>query len=350
MKSIEIAKLAGVSRSTVSRVINNYSNVPEKTRQKVMAVINEHNYMPNSFARTLAGKNSNTIGLFFIIRGGQEDGDRLFRNDYFASYLDIIVDMANAKDYYVLVSIVSNEDKYLKINQAFLEKRIDAGIIIGTQNDTLTRINAQNYNTSMILFDYDMSKEEAKKYENTNFTIINSKDHLGIEKAVDYLYNLGHKEIGFIKGGETSRSAILRFNGFKEAMKSKNLYVNEDYLLEGDFSTDTAYSKVKSAIKNNKLATAYISANDYMALGAVRAFKEAGYTVPGDISIVGFDNTHRAQESDLKLTTIGPNFYEMAKKAISVLDDQINGENIKSQLEIFEYDVEFFERDTCKKV
>jgi LacI family transcriptional regulator len=350
MKSIEIAKLAGVSRSTVSRVINNYSNVPEETRQKVMAVINEYNYMPNSFARTLAGKSSNTIGLFFIIRGGQENGDRLFRNDYFASYLDIIVDMANAKDYYVLVSIVTDEDKYLKISQAFLEKRIDAGIIIGTQTDTLSRINAQNYNTSMILFDYNMSKEEAEKYENTNFTIINSKDQIGIAKAVDYLYNLGHKEIGFIKGGETSRSAIVRFNGFKEAMKSKNLPINEDYLLEGDFSTDTAYSKVKKAIKDNKLATAYISANDYMAMGAIRAFKEEGISVPRDISIVGFDNTHRAQEADLKLTTIGPDFYEMSKKAISILDAKIKGENITSKLEVFEYDVEFFERDTCKKV
>ncbi|WP_461205472.1 LacI family DNA-binding transcriptional regulator [Clostridium sp. DL1XJH146] len=350
MKSIDIARLAGVSRSTVSRVINNYPNVPEKTRQKVMKVINEYNYMPNSYARTLAGKNSNTIGLFFIIRDGLENGDRLFKNDYFASYLDILVDMANAKDYYVLVSIVSDENKYLKINQAFSEKRIDGGIIIGTENDTLSRINAQNFNTSIILFDYDMNKEEAKKYENTNFTIINSNDQIGIEKAIDYLYNLGHREIGFIKGRETSRSGNGRFISFKEAMKRKNLNINEEYLLEGDFSTDTAYLEVKRVINNNKLASAYISANDYMALGAIRAFKEEGYSVPGDISIVGFDNTNRAQEFDLKLTTIGPNFYEMAKKAINVLDDQIKDQEKKYNLQVYEYAVEFFERDTCKKV
>ncbi|MFA9398570.1 MAG: LacI family DNA-binding transcriptional regulator [Clostridiaceae bacterium] len=350
MKSEDIAKLAGVSRSTVSRVMNNYPNVPDETREKVMKIVNEHNYMPNSCARTLAGKNSNTIGLFFVIHGGRKDSDRLFRNEYFTTYLDAIVDMANAKDYYVLVSIVSDENKYLNINRAFLEKRIDGGIIIGTQNDTLSRFDAEKLNTSIVLFDYKMSDEELIKYKNNNFTIINSKDKLGIEKAVDYLYNLGHREIGFIKGNENSMSGRARYNGFVESMKKRDMDINEDYVLHGDFSAESAYSEVNRTIKNNKIASAYISGNDSMALGAIRAFKEKGYSIPGDVSIIGFDNIQGAQELDVKLTTIGSDFYRMAKKAISILDSQIKNENKNNDLQVLEYDVKFFERDTCKKI
>ena len=106
MKSEDIAKIAGVSRSTVSRVINNYPNVPESTRAKVMEVINEYNYSPNAFARTLAGKKSETIGIFFIIDDINEEMPRLVYNDFYTAYLDAIVDIANSKGYYVLVQTI----------------------------------------------------------------------------------------------------------------------------------------------------------------------------------------------------------------------------------------------------
>ena len=351
MKSIEVAKLAGVSRSTVSRVINNYPNVPPETREKVMKIIEEYNYMPNSYARTLAGKKNNTIGLFFIISEADAVNERLFRNDYFAAYLDILVDMASERDYYVLISLVTDETKYSKINQAFHEKRIDGGIIIGTQENTLSHLVAHGLDTSIVLFDYDVDMEAMERFDKTQFTVINSNDEEGIFRAVQHLYELGHREIGFIRGREASRSGHIRRLAFAKAMEGLNLRINDSYCLDGDFHVDTVYEELSKRIKEGqKLPTAYISANDYMALGAIRAFNENNISVPGDISIIGFDNTHRAQEFNPKLTTMGPDFYKMAQKAIDILDNQIKAGDHYQPLQTFDYEVEFFIRDTCKKI
>jgi len=138
MKSEDIAKLAGVSRSTVSRVLNNYSNVPDQTRRKVMKVIREHNYVPNTPARILAGKGMNTLGLFIVSIDEKTETNRIYQNNYFAPFLDIVVDVANNNDFYALVHTVYSERDYAKIQKAFQEKRIDGGIVVGTKDDTIS--------------------------------------------------------------------------------------------------------------------------------------------------------------------------------------------------------------------
>ena len=104
MKSDEIAKLAGVSRSTVSRVVNNYPNVPDETRRKVMEIIERYNYEPNTYARALAGKPHNTIGLFIISISEKDVNHRIYQNNYFAPFMEIIVDALNSRGYYALVT------------------------------------------------------------------------------------------------------------------------------------------------------------------------------------------------------------------------------------------------------
>ncbi|MBC7958817.1 MAG: LacI family DNA-binding transcriptional regulator [Vallitaleaceae bacterium] len=347
MKSEEIAKIAGVSRSTVSRVVNNYSNVPDETREKVMKVIEAYNYMPNSFARTLAGKKSNTIGLFFIIEEGRYHEERIFQNDYFTLYLNLLVDMANAKDYFVLISIVSEEIEYAKISQAFLEKRIDGGIIIGTQKYTLKKIQAENIHSSIVLFDYELTEEEKYNYRDANITMINSNDEEAIEKAVDHLVQLGHKDIGFIRGIETSRSGKARNNAFQKAMQKFGLSIRDEYCFEGHFSVNEAYKNMKQKIDEGCLATAYISANDFMAIGAMDALKEANISVPDTISIIGFDKSLRANEVKPRLTTMAPDFHEMSRKAIEILHAKINGNDEIAA--VVEFPVTFFERESCSR-
>ena len=348
LKSEEIARLAGVSRSTVSRVINNYSNVPEETRLKVLRVIEEHQYMPNSYARTLAGKKSNTIGLFFIVRDGVKGGQRIFKNEYFTTYLELLVDLANARNYFALVSIVSDESEYKKVFQAFSEKRIDGGILIGTQEDTLKRIKAEKIKAPIVIFDYDAKDEEKNRFHNSPITIINSRDHEGIEKAVDYLYGLGHRDIGFIRGFQTARSGTSRYRAYEERMNQLKLVINKDFILDGDFQVASAYQSLKAAILRGKLPTAFVCGNDLMAIGAQKALQECGFNVPGHVSLVGFDNIHRAQEVVPKLTTIGANYEAMAQKAIQVLDEHIRGAG--QVPELVEYGVEFFERESCARL
>lgn len=348
MKSEDIAKIAGVSRSTVSRVINNYPNVPPETYEKVMKVIQEHHYVPNTSARALAGKKSNTIGLFLFIDGFDKEEDRIYKNDFFGSYMDLLVDYASLKDYFVLVCVISGKEHYEKIQQAFLEKRIDAGIIIGTQSDTLKEIHMDRVKSSVVLFDYDLKLSDNDYTKSSRVSTINSDDPMGIRDAVSYLKGLGHRRIGFIKGLSQARSGDIRYKAFVEAMADQGLSIHPGHVLEGAFHRDTAYQSVKQMIKEEStLPSAIISANDFMALAAIKAFEEEGIKVPEDISIIGFDNTLHGQISEPALTTIGPDFKAMAEKAIDILDKQIKGEE---KVQHVTFEVNFYKRDTCKKI
>lgn len=346
MKSEDIARIAGVSRSTVSRVINNYPNVPEETKEKVMKIVREYNYMPNTFARTLAGKKSNTIGLFFVITGETFRNSRIARNDYFASYLNYLVDIANGMDYYVLVNTIRIESEYEKVNQAFLEKRIDGGILIGTQDDTLSKMHMHNIKSPMVIFDYDEDQLVEQGYDSSRVTVVNSRDQSGMEKAVSYLMDKGHENIGFIMGNLHTRSARVRYDGYVNAMESHGLKVDPNYIVEGEFSVKVTYKGIKSAISRGQLPTAYISSNDYMALEAIKALQEEGYKVPDDIAVIGFDNVHMSEQSYPPLTTLEPRFYDMARKAVELLDTKLHNPDSVNQ-KSYEFGVDIITRGSC---
>lgn len=348
MRSEDIAKLAGVSRSTVSRVINNYPNVPEETREKVMKIVREYNYSPNAFARTLAGKGTNTIGVFLFMEDWEKEEERISKNDFYKSYLELLVDYANLKDYYVLVRIISGKDMYRRVHQAFMEKRIDAGIIIGTQVDTLKEIHMDEIKSRVVLFDYDMTDEDHEHIVGGTVSTINSMDKEGIKKAVNYLYSLGHEKIGFIMGKPEVRAGRLRYEGYRAAMTELGLNINPKHVISGDFSMDKAYHEIKKMLSGaSELPTAIISANDFMALSAMKALGEAGLSVPDDISLVGFDNTLHSEMSSPKLTTLSPDFRSMAEKAIDILDQQINEDTAEMHIS---YEVNFHKRESCKSI
>lgn len=346
MKSEDIAKIAGVSRSTVSRVINNYSNVPEETREKVMKIVREYHYMPNTFARTLAGKKSNTIGLFFVITGETFQNSRIARNDYFSSYLNFLVDIANGMDYYVLVNTIRIESEYEKVNQAFMEKRIDGGILIGTQDDTLSKMHLNTIKAPMVIFDYDVKNLHEQGYKSNDITLVNSMDKSGIEKAVVYLKNKGHVNIGFIKGNLHTRSGRVRYQGFIDVMSEHGLEVNEKYVIEGEFSAKAAYKGIKEAIARKQLPSAYISSNDFMALEAMKVLQEEGYKVPEDIAMIGFDNVHMTEQSHPPMTSLEPRFYDMARKAVELLDNKLHNPEILTQ-DVYDFGVDIIVRDSC---
>jgi LacI family transcriptional regulator len=344
MKSEDIAKIAGVSRSTVSRVINNYPNVPEETRLKVMEVITKYDYRPNAFARTLAGKKSETIGVFFIIDGVNDDAPHLVYNDFYTAYLDAIVDIANKKGYYVLVQTVYGDHDYSKITKAFNEKRIDGGILIGTRKDTLTKMNIENITQELVIFDFEV--ESLESFEETkHVTILNSNDEAAMDLAVKHLVDLGHCKIGFIKGIEETLSARQRYNGFIKACKHYGVKVDQRYILEGEFNQEVAYRQMAAAIDGNTVADAYICANDYMAIAAIDCLREHQYKIPEDVSFIGFDNTRTGQLMTPKLTTLTPDFYGMAKKAVELIHLKNEGESVNLP-DLIEYKVDLITRES----
>jgi LacI family transcriptional regulator len=133
LNSIEIAKLAGVSRSTVSRVINNYPNVPEDTKKKVMDIITKYNYVPHASARMLAGKHNKILGL--VIIDTKEGHDKVYSSTYFSLFTSLIIDYAKEMGYNVLVSIVSKNGDFKNVKDIFYNKTVCAGIFIGAKNN-----------------------------------------------------------------------------------------------------------------------------------------------------------------------------------------------------------------------
>lgn len=316
MRSEDIAKLAGVSRSTVSRVINNYSNVPEETRAKVLKVIEQYQYEPNTSARVLAGKGTDTIGLFIVSTAEQADVNRIYDNSYFARFVDAVVDHANKSGSYVLIHTVYSQADYLKVKQAFLQKRIDGGIIVGTEKDPDLVRELAGLGAPLVLIDYDISEIIGNRLDKNHLSVINSKDYEGTLAAMQHLIGQGHREIGMLCGRMNTFSGRERYKAYTAAMQENGLRVDDAFVLRGDFLKPSAYKEAIRLVQSGRLPTALLAANDDMAISAMQAFSEHGIRVPADLSVIGFDDVPAASLMTPKLTTVRLPIYEISKAAV----------------------------------
>jgi len=346
MRSEDIAKLAGVSRSTVSRVINNYPNVPETTKAKVLRVIEQYQYEPNSFARALAGKRTDTIGLFAISMNEKENATRIYQNSYFAPIVDLVVDTANARGFYVLIHTVYSPGDFQKIKQAFLQKRIDGGILVGTQKDIELVRELVSQDAPLVLIDYDVSEIIAERLNKNHLAIINSMDYEGTAEAIEYLIGLGHQEIGILKGRMSTFSGRERYAAFESTLLNHGLTLRQDYVLEGEFLKEIAYAETEKLIKRGKLPTALFCSNDDMAIAAMEAFSKHGIHVPNDISIIGFDDTQLASTISPKLTSVRLPIDDMAKSAVEKVIGLCNNE--EASFSNVSFPTRLVIRDSCK--
>lgn len=344
MKSEEIAKLAGVSRSTVSRVINNYSNVPEETREKVMKIIKECGYEPNTSARALAGKGTNTLGLFVVSTADKGNPNRIYQNNYFAPFVDAVVDTANALGYYVLIHTVYAKEDYGRVKQAFQQKRIDAGIIIGTEKDTVMVLDLAQKGYPLAIIDCDAEEIAGSGLDCTGLVLVNSMDYDGAVKAMNYLIEMGHREIGIVAGRLNTHSGRQRFNAYEHILAANGIKINKNYILKGEFLKKKAYQEAKKLIQSGMLPTALFACNDDMALSVMEAFKEEGVGVPEQVSLVGFDDVPVASQVKPALTTVRVPVYAMAKKAVEELVRAAEGEN--GMFGTYSFPTQFVERET----
>lgn len=347
MKSEEIAKIAGVSRSTVSRVINNYTNVPDETKKKVLEIIEKYNYQPNTCARVLAGKKNDTIGLFIVSIADADNPNRLYNNNYFTLFVNAIVDCANSKGYYVLVNIIYCENDYNRVNEVFLQKRIDGGIVIGTESEADILINISKKGCPIALIDYDVEEIKKSNSDNDNLLVISSKDYEGAVSAIEYLIELGHKEIGLLAGRRSTYSGRQRYEAYFDTMKKHGLEVNEKFILYGDFIKSKTSNEVQQMINNGRLPSALFSSNDDMAITAIELFKENNIKVPEDISIIGFDNIPLSSLIKPALSTVSTPVFDIVEKTVGELISNIRKN--KKSFASYSYDTKMIIRETCSK-
>ncbi|MBM7691654.1 LacI family transcriptional regulator [Peribacillus deserti] len=339
INSVEIARLAGVSRSTVSRVINNYPNVPVETREKVMKIVRDFNYFPNMSAQVLAGKKMRTIGLFMIERG------EISRDAISNMLMVSVIEQASIHGYYVLTHVIRDTqdiEDVTSVKEIFYQKRVDAGIFIGAANHEplIEELIAEGFIIGVV--DHHLPGRNEP-----NRVVFNVDYAHGAEMSVDYLVSLGHHNIGLINGDIKRYAAPAKYEGFKTAMNKHSIPIKPEWVLHANFSKDGGYRVMKKFLQSKiSLPTAFIAANDSVAFGAAAALKEKGLKIPEDISVIGSDD--HVLSSFFNLTTISVDFGAMMKKLTTQLIHTIEDDNpahVKVTMGL-----ELVERNSCKKI
>lgn len=339
MNSYDIAKLAGVSRSTVSRVVNNYSNVPKDTQKRVLEVIKQYNYVPRASARALAGVENKIIGLFMVDKKTDTEGHKASMSSYFSPFMNGVIDTANKNGFHVLVYIVGKASDYKKVREIFYNKTISGGIFIGQQNDhEIDEIIEDGFKT--VLIDRLDSNEKPQQ----NCIIVNANNFDGAYKATKYLIDLGHKRIAHVSGYAGQLSTIDRINGYKKALLENEIVYDGKLMVRGDFMHDSGYTATKKLFTQSS-PSAIFYANDSMAMGGIEAIHELGLRIPEDVSIVGFDDIEISSYLQPALTTVRLPIDAMSSSATNTLINAIQNET--DYCARYTIPVDFIERQSC---
>ena len=292
----DVAKLAGVSHQTVSRVLNNHSSLKPATREKVEKAITELSYRPNQAARQLVTSRSRLIGV--LIAEADLYGP--------ASILNAMEKVARLEGY-SLISIAVSAGSRESWREAIDQLRnldIDGVITIALPEQIVKEIENSLDGAVIVIVDSEPSKK---------FDVVNMDNIYGATLATQYLIDAGHTEILHVTGPENGYEADKRKVGYETTMKNAKL---KPEVIVGDWSIAKGFEAGVEVSKMKKRPTAVFCANDHLALGMMKAFNEAGIDVPGDISIIGFDNIPESGYLIPALTTVGQNFDAIGNNAI----------------------------------
>lgn len=306
--SAEIARLANVSRSTVSRVINNYSNVPVETREKVMKVIEQYGYEPNQFAQVLAGKANREIVLCI---SNCDEAKARWKGAMSSYYLRMVGELiTQAKDFGYTISafVVSEPSELSKIENMYLSRTIIGGIFGGFEFEmpAINQLIEKGFN--MVVIDPDCHMIEAD-----NVSGIYSENKDAGYMATRYLLELGEEKIAHISGDDRLSSQD-RLAGYRKAMEEAGYDENSLMIENGNFDSTQSYAAAIKVLKEG--ATSIFAANDLMAIAAMRAAADLDLRVPEDIKIVGCDFSAEYREVGYYLTSVEISMYEIAQAAL----------------------------------
>jgi len=325
---VDIAKVVGVSYTTVSRALNNKKGVSSEMRDKIVKISAEMGYQPNTLARGLVSNSSKTIGL--IIPD--------IMNPFFPKIARGVEDAASEKGYTVFLSN-SNWDveKEKECINSLVSNRVD-GIIINP-NSTGDLVKLRDLKMPVV-------------YVNTKFTekdvcFINIDNVSGAKVATQHLIDIGYKRIGFVGGTVKSYSNNKRLESYIDTLENNNIKVDRDIIVNSKFDTEVAYLETKKMLKIENPPDAIFAANDIIALGVMHAVSEQGLKIPEEFGIIGFDDISEAKLPQIQLTTMSLPKYLMGKKAFELLLEQMENDSINTA----QYTIKpkLIERNTTKK-
>jgi LacI family transcriptional regulator len=325
----DIAREAGVSYATVSRVINNYEHIKPETRVRVMTAMTRLGYVANQQARSLVGGRSQVIGLLI----------HAFDSPYIGQIIQG-VDEAVAEAQYDLMLYTTHRRKARESTfVASLTRGLADGLIIVLPRDTeayLATLARQGF--PFVFVDYQAHTSNIPAVSATNFE--------GAYDAMNYLLGLGHRRIGLITGDMETGSANERLRGYQAALADQGLESAPDLIYEGNFFQPSGLDGANHLLSLNHPPTAIFASNDVMAAGVYEAIRARGLRIPHDISVVGFDDIPQAAQLHPGLTTVRQPLIEMGRLATQRLLRLIE-EEMAEPLGYIELPTEFILRDSA---
>ena len=329
----DIAKLAQVGVSTVSRVLNNHTDVKESTREKILEIIRESNYIPNNSARILKQHNTKNIGI--LVKG-------VF-NPFFSQITNVIGKIINENGYTMIMrqndyNIYQDVDTLI----AFVkEKRLQGVICLGGNFTEITDDCFKEINVPIVLTSVNTISKQGEIY----YSSIGIDNIKGAYDATTYLINKGHKNIALILGDVNDMGVSLwRLEGYKKALDERGIDKENDLILIGQYSSKGAYVATLELLKKRKDITAVFALSDIMAVGAAKAILDSGLKIPEDVSIVGFDGMDESEFYNPSITTVKQPEKLMAEMSINLLMSLIKGETENKHVLL---ETKLIERDSC---
>lgn len=313
MNIYDIAKNAGVSVATVSRVVNRNGNVSRKTKEKVDAVIKELGYKPNAQARRLSTQKNFMIGVMIPD----------LSNPFFQTMLVGITDEANKSDYGIaLYNTKESVQLQCKSLQRIMEERLSGLIAIPVEEEdenTKKDLNWLSDNgVPVVLIDRNL--------KGVNFDRVFSNDFKGSVEAVNSLIENGHRRIAAITGPLSSKPGRDRYEGYMTALSNAGIAADERYIKYGDFMIETAYNLMDELFQLPKPPTAVFSANNLTTLGVIKYLFEKKLVIGEDVSLLGFDEIEILAYTDIKISVVDRPVLQMGIEAMNLLKDRMKKE------------------------
>ncbi len=303
----DVANLAGVSHQTVSRVINNSKRVSLETRRRVEKAIKELDYRPNAIARSMAKGYTHTLGCI---------SPNL--TDYiFSSMIESAQIEARCHNFFLLTGCASSADDVPPLLDEMLKRRVDGLLILNPRDD-------DRYLHLLPLIEHGMPVVYLKNSPKQEaVSAVCADDENGGYQATQYLLELGHTQIAIITGRENEECTQDRLKGYCKALSEAGIKVDEKLIVKGNWFADSGEKAIRQLLASKIPFSAVFAQNDRMAVGCIRALRDAGLRVPQDVSVVGYDDIPLASFFDPPLTTIRQPMDEFGRQGAQLLIDAV---------------------------
>jgi LacI family transcriptional regulator len=304
----DIARMAGVSHTTVSRVLNDDPRVAQETRKRIVRVVEEVGFKPDPRARSFVLRKSRLIGLEVVDIG----------TPFCAELARGIEDQAHQEGYNVI--FCSTDEKPER-----LENFVNLMTGVGTDGLIFTSSRLHEPLVERLVDDKFPLVLINRKMKGEAFNYVVLDNFQGAYDITEHLIHIGYRGLAIIDGPLTVSTGSERLKGFQAALKDHGISLGQDFILHGPWSRMTGYTSAKRLLETKKRPEAIFGASDNIALGVIDAVEEMGLRIPDDIALVGFDDTDFASISRINLTTISQRKYEMGQLGVQILIDQIEG-------------------------